>query len=186
MEQCNRITMKNLSDYTNKKIIPTLSAIGELGISFEGQGGKKAYYDDDYEVGTGLRAPSMPLYNTPIKIRHRVLLELESQGCINIKNKEDAFEWTGLTITPQGIRRLRVEVCDNCHTHKDWYHTVHYQQTGPHSGIKTEGLSHLCECAIKEFEERNKQSGSVRSSSGSGIRGKAENKLMKELNKGGE
>lgn len=137
---------------TKERILKTLSAIGDLGIHYEGQGGRTAYIYGDYEVGTGLRSPDMPLYNKPKRTRHAILLHLEEKGLIKPINKDDDDEWCDLQISESGIQALKkFNTCEECKSNHSWYHTHGFVQTGQYSGYHTDMRKMFCECSKKEF-----------------------------------
>ena len=69
------------------KVLNTLLFIvaHEEGIA-EGEGGKRATNVQDYEVGTGLRHPDYPLYNTHANQRRKILNTLLADGLIQEKD----------------------------------------------------------------------------------------------------
>jgi hypothetical protein len=166
---------------TQERLVKTLSAIGDLGITSEGQGGKTAYYGCDYEVGTGLRAPDMPFYYKPRLSRQAVLKHLEDQGLITV-SEHDIEGWEGLKITDMGITVLKSSLtCTKCGTKKEWYHTCGFVQTGEKSGISTHARQLYCACDIKAFNKRNKLgAGILRASNMLGLGKKIKSQLEVE------
>lgn len=139
---------------TKERLLSVLSAIANLGITYEGQGGKTAYYGYDYEVGTGLRAPDMPLYYKPKLSRRAVLKHLEDKGMIKI-GKKNEDEWEEISITEFGKNVLsEFHICDNCKTSYEWYNTMGFTQTSERSGYSHYARTLLCQCKKEEFEKR--------------------------------
>ena len=136
---------------TKEILLKTLSAIADLGITFEGEGGRTAYYGDDYEVGTGLRAPDMPFYYKPRATRQAVLKHLEGKKLIIVK-EHDQDGWEGIEITEFGKEVLNAfHMCDSCGSKLEWYHSTGYYQTGERSGFRRDARVLLCQCKKEEF-----------------------------------
>lgn len=136
---------------SRERLLRTLSAIADIGITHEGEGGKTAFYGDDYEVGTGLRAPDMPFYYKPRLSRQAVLKHLEDAGLITVK-EHDHDEWTGIEITELGCEVLNtLNRCDDCKTYKHWYHTQSLVITGEKSGFTVHRRTQFCDCSKENF-----------------------------------
>jgi len=136
---------------TRERLLRTLSVIGDLGVVFEGEGGRMGYGVEQGYVGTGLRHPNMPLHNMPASQRRSVLSHLEAKGLIIIAGK-DGDVWTGLAVTDFGKKILDTyHRCSDCGTRKEWYETKGYHQTGATSGYATEGVVCLCLCEKNKY-----------------------------------
>ena len=162
---------------TQEKLLATLEAIYTF-TSSEGEGGRIGYgYSEGY-CGTGLRHPSMPLYNLPRNQRRAILTHLESKGLITI-NKDDTDEWHDLELTKIGLEiEEAFSICEQCHTKKEWYQVNGYVQTDVRSGYSTKGKARLCECKKKEYNK------SASSSHNSNIRfGLGEKIIPRTINK---
>ena len=139
---------------TKERLLRVLSAIGDLSISSEGEGGKTAYYGDDYEIGTGLRSPDMPFYYKPRTSRQAVLKHLEDYKLITVK-EHNIEGWEGLEITNFGKQVLdEFNICDNCKTPFYWYQSKGFYQTGEKSGFRTDSRIMICECKKKKFLDK--------------------------------
>lgn len=140
------------------RLLRVLSAIAYLGVNYEGEGGQTqgyiggGYGDGDYFVGTGLRAPDMPLYYKPKTSRRAVLKHLEDNGLITVKEHEED-EWKGFEVTVKGLIALEAyNKCPECGQNLKWYKYTSFIRTSPISGFKTGSRKMVCECELEKYK----------------------------------
>lgn len=153
----SQILISKKKTCTKERLLKTLSAISNLGITYEGEGGRTqgyvggGYGDGDYEVGTGLRAPDMPFYYKPKTSRRAVLKHLEDTKLITIEKHEED-EWSGFKVTVQGLIILEAyNRCVECGETLGWYKVSSFNRTGERTGYKSTSRNMMCECQAKKY-----------------------------------
>lgn len=150
MEVSSKMENKTQKDYealleskkktcTKDRLLRTLSAIFTFDIS-EGEGGQIGYgYNEGYP-GTGLRAPGLPLYQTPRSQRHAIIKHLLDNGLITGELDKDDKAYYRLKVTHLGKAVLEACCIDEYGYSMMWYRRHGYVQTGERSGFKTDGV----------------------------------------------
>jgi hypothetical protein len=134
-----------------KKVCPpdklqrTLAAINTFGFTYAGEGGEIDYGGrGGGHPGTGLRAPSMPLYNIPQSHRNCILRELRRLGYLTYRWEEDQDEPDQFDVTEAGKEALENVTCPTCATVLRYGMKKNGQRTGERSVITWTDFHYVC------------------------------------------
>lgn len=139
---------------TPDKLQHVLAAINTFGFKSVGEGGEIDYSGwGGGHPGSGLRAPSMPLYDMPQSHRNCILRELQRLGLLSYRWDDDQEEPDKFEVTTAGKEALENVKCQTCQTVLRYGMKKNGSRTGERTVITWTDFHYVCLKCKPQYDE---------------------------------